>query len=112
MAALHRRYPEDVDATALYALALLGTAHRGRDFAIYMRAAALLEEAFPDHRHHPGVLHCLIHSYDDPIHAPLGLRAARLYGDVAPSAAHALHMTSHIFIAQAQLARYVSAAAP
>jgi tetratricopeptide (TPR) repeat protein len=99
MAALHERYPEDVDATAFYALSLLGTAHEGRDFATYMRAAALLEEVFPTHQHHPGVLHYLIHSYDDVIHAPLGLRAARLYGSVAPKAPHALHMTSHIFIA-------------
>jgi len=99
MAALHQRYPEDVDATAFYALALLGTAHQGRDFAIYMRSAALLEEVFPAHPRHPGVLHYLIHSYDGPIHAPLGMRAARLYGAVAPSAGHALHMTSHIFIA-------------
>jgi tetratricopeptide (TPR) repeat protein len=99
MAAVHQRYPDDVDATAFYALALLGTAHHGRDFAVYMRSAALLEEVFPSHPHHPGVLHYLIHSYDDPIHAPLGVRAARLYGAVAPDAAHALHMTSHIFVA-------------
>lgn len=99
MAELHAKYPDDVDATAFYALALLGTAHEGRDFAIYMRAAALLEEVFPSHMRHPGVLHYLIHSYDDPVHAPLGMRAARLYGGVAPNAGHALHMTSHIFIA-------------
>jgi tetratricopeptide (TPR) repeat protein len=99
MAALHAKYPDDVDATAFYALALLGTAHEGRDFAIYMRAASLLEEVFPSHMRHPGVLHYLIHSYDDPVHAPLGMRAARLYGGVAPNAGHALHMTSHIFIA-------------
>jgi len=99
MAALHARFPDDVDATAFYALSLLGTAHNGRDYAIYMRAAALLEDVFPTHRQHPGVLHYLIHSYDDPIHAPLGLRAARLYGGIAPNAGHALHMTSHIFIA-------------
>lgn len=99
MAALHQRYPDDVDATAFYALSLLGTAHHGRDFATYMRSAALLEEVFPTHQHHPGVLHYLIHSYDDPIHAPLGVRAARLYGQVAPNAGHALHMTSHIFVA-------------
>jgi tetratricopeptide (TPR) repeat protein len=99
MAALHQRYPDDVDATAFYALSLLGTAHQGRDFAIYMRSAALLEEIFPTHQRHPGVLHYLIHSYDDPIHAPLGMRAARLYGGVAPNAGHALHMTSHIFVA-------------
>ncbi len=99
MAALHQRYPDDVDATAFYALSLLGTAHQGRDFATYMRSAALLEEVFPTHPRHPGVLHYLIHSYDDPIHAPLGVRAARLYGGVAPNAGHALHMTSHIFVA-------------
>ncbi|HEX2059999.1 MAG TPA: hypothetical protein VHK90_04610, partial [Thermoanaerobaculia bacterium] len=101
MRALHERYPDDVDATAFYALSLLGTAHEGRDFATYMRAAALLEEVFPANQRHPGVLHYLIHSYDDPVHAPLGMRAARLYGAVAPNAAHALHMTSHIFVAMA-----------
>ncbi|HEX3070743.1 MAG TPA: hypothetical protein VHX14_19395 [Thermoanaerobaculia bacterium] len=99
MRLVHERYPDDVDATAFYALALLGTSHQGRDFPTYMRAAALLEEVLPAHPQHPGVLHYLIHSYDDPIHAPLGLRAARRYGLVAPGAGHALHMTSHIFIA-------------
>ena len=99
MAALHARYPDDVDATAFDALALLGTSHDGRDVATYMKSAALLEEVYPTHLRHPGVLHYMIHSYDDPIHAPLGLRAARRYGALAPDAPHALHMTSHIFIA-------------
>ncbi|HEV8239833.1 MAG TPA: bacterial transcriptional activator domain-containing protein [Thermoanaerobaculia bacterium] len=102
MAALHEKYPQDVDAAAFYALALLGTAHHGRDFATYMRAAAVLEDVFPAHPRHPGVLHYLIHCYDDSVHAPLGLRAARLYGAVAPDAGHALHMTSHIFVALGQ----------
>ena len=99
MGAVHRQYPDDVDATAFYALSILGTAHKGRDFATYMRSAALLEEVYPTHQRHPGVLHYMIHSYDDPVHAPLGLRPARLYGAVAPHAGHALHMTSHIFVA-------------
>jgi hypothetical protein len=99
MARLHQRYPADVDATAFYALAILGSAERGRDFAIYMRAAAVLEEAFAQHPRHPGVVHYLIHSYDDPIHAPLGLRPARIYAQLAPDAGHAQHMTSHIFLA-------------
>ena len=102
MAALHEKHPQDVDAAAFYALALLGTAHQGRDFAIYMRAAAVLEEVFPANPRHRGVLHYLIHCYDDPVHAPLGMRAARLYGAVAPDAGHALHMTSHIFVALGQ----------
>src|SRR5438552_4898467 len=99
LAELHRKFPEDVDAASFYALAILGTAEHGRDFAIYMRAAAVLEEVFPQHPRHPGVVHYLIHSYDDSIHAPLGLRAARIYAKIAPEAGHAQHMTSHIFLA-------------
>jgi hypothetical protein len=99
MAKLHARYPEDVDAAAFYALSILGSAHAGRDLATYMRSAAVLEEAWISHRDHPGLLHYLIHSYDDPAHAPLGLRAARLYAKIAPDAGHAQHMTSHIFLA-------------
>jgi len=99
LAELHRKFPEDVDAAAFYALAILGTAEHGRDFATYMRAAAVLEEVFPQHPQHPGVVHYLIHSYDDSIHAPLGLRAARIYAKLAPEAGHAQHMTSHIFLA-------------
>jgi tetratricopeptide (TPR) repeat protein len=99
MAKLHTRYPDDIDATAFYALAILGTAHAGRDIPTYMRAAGLLEEAWMTHREHPGIIHYLIHSYDDPAHAPLGLRAARIYAKIAPDAGHAQHMTSHIFLA-------------
>jgi tetratricopeptide (TPR) repeat protein len=99
MARLHARYPDDVDATAFYGLAILGTAHAGRNIATYMRAAGLLEEAWVNHRDHPGLVHYLIHSYDDPAHAPLGLRAARIYAKIAPDAGHAQHMTSHIFLA-------------
>jgi tetratricopeptide (TPR) repeat protein len=99
MAKLHERFPDDVDAAAFYGLSILGTAHAGRDIPAYMRAAGVLEEAWMDHREHPGLLHYLIHSYDDPAHAPLGLRQARIYARVAPRAAHAQHMTSHIFLA-------------
>jgi hypothetical protein len=96
---LHANFPDDVDGTAFYALAILGTAEKGRDFATYMRAAAVLEEVFPQHPHHPGIVHYLIHCYDDSVHAPLGLRAARIYSKIAPEAGHAQHMTSHIFLA-------------
>lgn len=99
MRRLHARYPDDVDAAAFYGLAILGTAHAGRDVATYMRAAGVLEEAWINHQHHPGLVHYLIHSYDDPTHAPLGLRSARIYARIAPDAGHAQHMTSHIFLA-------------
>lgn len=64
-----------------------------------MEAAALLEEVFPAHRDHPGIVHYLIHAYDDPAHAPLGERAAADYAVIAPDAGHAQHMVSHIYLA-------------
>lgn len=109
MEALSKAYPSDVDAASFHALSLLGLAHQGRDYGLYMRAAAILEEFLPSNPRHPGVLHYLIHSYDDPAHAPLGLRAARLYGAVAPDAPHAIHMTSHIFIAMGDWAQTIAA---
>lgn len=99
MSTLAERYPDDLDAQAFHALSILGTSHDGRDFRTYMRAAAIVEEVFDENPQHPGAAHYLIHSYDDPVHAPLGLRPARVYADLAPDAAHALHMPSHIFTA-------------
>lgn len=97
MRALHEADPSDIDARAFTGLAILGTAHGGRDIPIYMQAAGLLEPGFMTHEMHPGILHYLIHSYDDPVHAPLGERAAARYAVVAPDAGHAQHMVSHIF---------------
>jgi tetratricopeptide (TPR) repeat protein len=99
MRRIHAAYPDDIDATAFFGLALLGSAHEGRDTIVYMQAAAALEDAFAAHQNHPGLAHYLIHSYDDPVHAPLGLRAARRYSVIAPAAPHALHMTTHIYLA-------------
>ena len=96
---LANKYPDDLDARAFYALSILGLTNGRRNHANYMRAAAEAEAVYEIDKHHPGALHYLIHAYDDPIHAPLGLRAARLYGKVAPAAAHAQHMPSHIFFA-------------
>ena len=99
MEQLHAKYPDDVDATCFYALALLGTSDAGRDVPTYMRAAALMEEVFERNPQHPGAAHYLIHSVDDSVHAPLGLRAAYAYAKIAPGSPHAQHMTSHIFLA-------------
>ena len=99
MKRLHERWPDDVDGTAFYALALLGTAHAGREVSTYMKSYALLEEPFRHYPQHPGITHYLIHSVDDAAHAPLGLKAAQAYGKIAPESPHALHMTSHIYLA-------------
>ena len=99
MKRLYEKYPDDLDAASFYALALLGTCEGKRDVATYMKAAAIAEEVFAKNPIHPGAVHYLIHCYDDPVHAPLGMRAARVYAKIAPAAGHALHMPSHIFFA-------------
>lgn len=99
MAGLQARFPDDLEARAFHALAILGSRDGVRDFATYMRAAATVQPAFDANPDHPGAAHYLIHAFDDPVHAPLGLPAARKYADTAPGAAHAQHMTSHIFVA-------------
>jgi tetratricopeptide (TPR) repeat protein len=99
MERLQNAYPTDMEARAFHALAILGSRDGVRDFATYERAAATVQPVFDANPDHPGAAHYLIHSYDDPVHAALGLPAARKYSSIAPAAAHAQHMTSHIFVA-------------
>jgi tetratricopeptide (TPR) repeat protein len=46
MRGIYEAYPSDLEAAAFYALSILGTAHRGRETATYMRAAAIVEKVF------------------------------------------------------------------
>ncbi|WP_224489262.1 tetratricopeptide repeat protein [Robertkochia flava] len=96
---LHEQFPENQEITAFYALSLLGTVSEGRDYEIYGKAAEMAKKVLKSNPEHPGALHYLIHSYDDPDHARLALEAADAYAIVAPDAAHALHMPSHIYVA-------------
>ena len=103
------RFPEDPEAKAFYALSVLGLNQGERDVPTFMRAGAIALELFEQHPRHPGAAHYAIHSFDDPAHAPLGLEAARAYAEIAPHAAHAQHMTSHIFTALGLWDRVVEA---
>ena len=81
-----------------YALSLLASEpEHDTTFANRKEAAAILEKLFADEPDHPGVAHYLIHTYDKPQLAQLGIPAARRYAQIAPAAPHALHMPSHIF---------------
>jgi tetratricopeptide (TPR) repeat protein len=89
---------KDVEAQVFYALALLANASPvDKTHARQKQAADLLEPLDRTYPEHPGIPHYLIHAYDNAELAPKGLRAARAYSEVAPSAPHALHMPSHIF---------------
>lgn len=99
---LAARYPDDDEATVFAALAQISAALVRPDFdpaapEFVVPIAADLETIFQRNPKHPGVVHYLIHLYDTPTFAPLGLRPARIYARIAPASSHALHMPSHIF---------------
>jgi tetratricopeptide (TPR) repeat protein len=99
MKRLYQQYKGDDEIAVLYALSLLGTARPGeKSVRNAMQAAAIAEDIFQRNPKHPGAAHFIIHAFDDPDHAILALPAARAYSKIAPSAAHALHMPSHIFV--------------
>ncbi len=98
MKKVYETFPDDHEAAVFYALSLLASEpHDDTTFTNRTQAAAILEKLFAVEPDHPGVAHYLIHSYDKPQLAQLGLPAARRYAQVAPAAPHALHMPSHIF---------------
>jgi tetratricopeptide (TPR) repeat protein len=98
MAKLYRDFPRDTDAGAFYALSLLATqSPADATLALNHQAMAVLSPLFAAHPDHPGVVHYIIHACDTPTLAPDGLAAARHYGEIAASGAHAVHMPGHIF---------------
>ncbi|HSF13987.1 MAG TPA: hypothetical protein VLK65_00380 [Vicinamibacteria bacterium] len=100
MGQLHRAYPDDDEVITFYAVSLLSAARALEDetFRLEVRAGALAMDVFNRNPKHPGAAHYIIHSFDDPIHAPLALRAADAYAAIAPAVSHAIHMPTHIFI--------------
>jgi tetratricopeptide (TPR) repeat protein len=98
MEQLAQRYPSDDEAQIHYALALNTSASPAdKTYANQIKGADILEPISKRLPQHPGVAHYLIHLYDYPSIAEKGLDAARRYAKIAPAAAHAQHMPSHIF---------------
>ena len=108
MQKLHEKYPDQNEIAAFYALSLLGSVSEGRNDSIYGMGAEVAKKILKNNEQHPGALHYLIHSYDDPNHAHLALNAADSYSVVAPDASHALHMPSHIYVALGMWDKVVS----
>jgi tetratricopeptide (TPR) repeat protein len=97
MAATEAKYPDD-ETRLFYGLSILGTIREGtKGFEMQGRAIDLFESVYAHNKQHPGVLHYLIHAYDDPVHARAGLAVARAYAKTAAAVPHAHHMPSHIF---------------
>jgi tetratricopeptide (TPR) repeat protein len=95
---LYVKYPEDKEAAIFYALALDASASPlDKSYSNQKKAGEILNSIYPTQPDHPGILHYIIHTYDYPGLANLGLEAAKKYANIAPASAHACHMPSHIF---------------
>ena len=96
MAALAKKYPNDVEAKIFHALAL-NEVFDHKNMAPLQQAIKILEPLDKKYPDHPGIAHYLIHSYDFAPLAKRGIPAANKYAKIAPSAPHAQHMPSHIY---------------
>jgi tetratricopeptide (TPR) repeat protein len=96
MAALSKKYPNDVEAKVFHALSL-NEIFDHKDMAPLLKAISILEPLDKKYPEHPGITHYLIHSYDFAPLARKGVPVANKYAKIAPSASHAQHMPSHIY---------------
>ena len=98
MGELAQKQPADTEATIFYALALSASAlPTDKSYANQIKAGGILEPIWLRQPNHPGIAHYIIHSYDYPALADKAQKAAQRYAEIAPAAAHALHMPSHTF---------------
>ena len=98
MEGVAQRYPQDDEAQMFYAITLnVAASPNDKTYSNQLKGAAILEPIFKRQPRHPGVAHYLIHLYDTPALAEKGIAAAKRFSEVAPAAAHAQHMPSHIF---------------
>ena len=96
MADIAKKYPDDGEAQAFYALSVLALPHD--DTKTREQVIAILNKLMAAQPEHPGAVHYLIHAADTSELAPEGLEAARRYAKIAPDSSHALHMPAHIFV--------------
>ena len=98
MSDLVARQPADTEARIFHAIALVAAASpTDKTYSNQKEAGRILEALWRKNPDHPGLAHYIIHTYDYPALASQASRAAMQYATIAPAAAHAQHMPSHIF---------------
>src|SRR4051812_13707645 len=114
MRGLARRYPDDADAQALFAEAMLdlspwdnwapdGTPKPGTEELV-----AALEAALARHPEHPGACHFYIHAVEASLHPERALPCAERLPSRMPGAGHLVHMPAHLYM---RVGRYADATA-
>lgn len=105
------RYPDDADAQALFAEALMDTTpwdywlEGGELKPVTREILATLERALQIDPDHPGANHLYIHAVE-AVHPEWGVASADRLRDLVPGAGHLVHMPCHIYV---RVGRYAEA---
>lgn len=95
---LAQQRPDDVEAQAFSLLSRLAARDRkDKTYAESLAAAGEIEHLLQRRPQHPGLMHYLVHAYDNPGLAQHGVGVSKQYMATSPDTAHALHMPSHIY---------------
>lgn len=100
MQAMNKHYPNNADVMTLYTMAILSTRHGLFDLDVNHEGGEIALQGFAQFPNHPGLIHMVIHSYEDSITPSKAKEAALVYDQVAPRALHALHMPTHYYFAE------------
>jgi len=110
---VHRRFPADPDAGALFAEAMMDLrpwdlwTHDGRPQPGTAELVAVLEDVLRRHPEHPGANHYYIHAVEASPRPERALASARRIGDAMPAAGHLVHMPGNVYM---RVGRYEEAA--
>jgi len=103
MAKLVARYPDDIDASTLYAASLMNLSPwdywnlDGSPKGQTVKILETLQSVIDRNPRHPGALHYYIHTVEAH-HPERGERPADMLGGLMPGAGHLVHMPSHIYM--------------
>jgi tetratricopeptide (TPR) repeat protein len=98
------RYPNDADAGALYAEAMMDQqpwdywTSDGQPKGNATQIVATLERTLELNPNHPGACHYYIHAVEASSNPKRALPCARRLPDLAPGAGHLVHMPGHIYL--------------
>jgi len=104
MRELHRAYPGDSDASALFAASLMNIrpgrlwTPDGKPEADTPEIVAVLEEVLRRWPEHLGANHLYIHAVEGSLDPERAMASAHRLETLAPAAGHLLHMPSHVYL--------------
>jgi tetratricopeptide (TPR) repeat protein len=113
MADVARRYPNDLDAAALYAESLMDLrpwnywTPQGKPYPGTQQIVRQLERVIARNPEHPGACHYYIHAVE-AVNPQLAVPCAERLARLMPGVGHMVHMPAHIYV---RVGRYNDAAA-